>query len=687
MKIHQIQQGEAAEERCIRRIGLTIQVDFRPDFPPLSLRLRKLWAEKGDFSRFKVASLSTSSGSKGDDQERNVNSWDLGASLCSLADAEEGEPPGKTGESKGDTLNKETAERGKVVMSIQDMLDLRRSMMVKLGTAQNALYFSHALVSLLINSYRADHASASNPSAAARAGSPTSNSAGGAAAVKVDTAASVSAMQRHTNTSHVMGSAANLEAELGIDVNVFGASRLEAERKEVEPRGGNVVMEEDGDSDDDDEFENLEAEVKRQKRVYRKMSDTEREERARELVDCYQSKRQGINRAAEILRRGASALRGSKERNEQERLRWQVLSEAKKTGWTLTPDKPVRGTASNKRELLEDVNRRKDEPARDAWVGYAIPEANTKYRIKALAYFNHDNFASSDTPCHTLAFASRPRKHLRVKFIVGSETWSSDGTQEQRGVETDSVNGQLRQAQSELADAEVFDAVVHECRAMATSSLYSTTIDHEDSISISMKGVEMRLEMVKDKDQQDAIAAEDEKQSHSSALATIALALLRLGLMRHYRNRDNIKGPREPATRTRKQGQELHMPLLLPFLGPLHYAIFIIGLQDTLEKVKKKDARKDYDLHGLEKLQDVRHWLSMLLQGSHDGSSAEAMECLGGSATVYLDKDPVAFLGISYPSNLSLSLPMKRNSLGDRGVHISRFDLRALEDVLDEDLQ
>jgi len=569
-------------------------------------------------------------------------------------------------------------------MSIQDMLELRSKMMEKLGAAQNALYFSHALVSLLINSAKADHASTSNPSLA-RAGSPMSNSAAGGVAViaaKGDTAASTSAMQRNTNASHVMGSAANLEVELVIEANIFGSSRLEAERKDVEPRDGGLAMEDHEDSDEEDELENLEAELRRRRREDKKLSEMEREEKGRDLVDCYQAKRQGISKAAEILRGGAKALRGSDERNAQEKMRWQVLLEAKRTGWSLTPDKPVRGTASNKRELLEDANRRKDEPARDAWIGYAIPEAQMQYQRRALAYFAHEMTGSSDAPGQTLAFASRPRKHLRVRFTSGDEVWTSNGTEDATQIDSESIDGQLRQAQSELADVEVFDAILAECRALTTSSFFATTIDKEDSISITMNGVEVCLELVENSEQ----GQPEEKSRHPSALATAALALLRLGLMRRYRMRDDVKGPLGYASKNVKDGQALHTPLLVPLIGPIHYATFIIRLQDILETVKRKDARKDYELHGLKKLFDIKQWLILLLQGSYE-SSAEAMHSLGGSASIYIDGEPVAYLGMSYPSNLSLSLPMKRNSLGGRGINISRFDIRALESILSEELQ
>jgi hypothetical protein len=605
----------------------------------------------------------------------------LGANLEHLIDIEDGKGTKEADEGEEKTSS---AEGGKVVMSIQDMLELRRNMMEKLGTAQNALYFSHALVSLLINSAKADHASTSNPSLA-RAGSPMSNSAGGAAAIAArgDTAASTSAMQRNTNASHVMGSAANLEAELGIEANVFGSSRLEAERKDVEPREIDAMAEEHEDDDEDDELENLEADLKRQTREDRKLSDIEREEKGRNLVDCYQAKRKGISKAAEILRGGAKALRGSQERNAQEKMRWQVLLGAKRTGWGLTPDKPVRGTASNKRELLEDANRRKDEPARDAWIGYAIPEAQLQYQRRALAYFAHDIVGSADSPGQTLAFASRPKKHLRVRFTYGDEVWTSDGVAEEIKSDPASIDGQLRQAQSELADVEVFEAVLSECRAITTSTLFATTIDREDSIAISMNGVELCLELVENSEQDQIVV----KNNHPSAVATAALALLRLGLMRLYRMRDNVKSLIEADPRESKGSQGLHTPLLLPLLGPLHYATFILRLQGILEDVKRKDKRKDYELHGLEKLSNVKQWMTLLLQGSHESNSAEAMNSLGGSATIYIDGEPVAFLGISYPSNMSLSLPMKRNSLGGRGMNISRFDIRALESILSEELQ
>lgn len=666
----------------------------RLDVPPLSVRLRKLWAERGDFSRFKASTiLAAAKGEDDDDEEDSADAWNFGANLNGLVDDAFDTVEMERYEDKDekDEVDETTCDEKKDVMSIQDMLELRSKMMEKLATAQNALYFSHALVSLLLNSAKADFSSASNPSAVARAGSPHSNSAGGVAPGRGDTtAASTSAVQRNTNALHVMGSAANLEAELGIESNVFGASRLEVERKNVEPRGVDVGQEDDLDNvDDDDEEEDLEVDFTRQKKEDRKLNDVEREERGRDLVDCFQAKKQGIDRAVAILRSGASALRGSGERNQQEKLRWQILLKAKRSGWNLTPDKPVRGTANSKRELLEDGNRSRDEPARDAWIGYAIPEAHAPYRKGALAYVSHDIKASSSASMgKALAFASRPRKHLRVTFVIGADSWSSDKMHLTK-FDLDTVDGQLRQAQIELADVELFDAIVGECRATQNASLFVTTINSEDSISISLGGgVQLSLEMVK-KEEELATEEVEEDQSQPSAIASAALALLHLSLARQYRARDDVKGVDNlEDSVARKIGIDaVHTPLLLPILGPLHFAKFLSHLRLTLDQVKEDDPSKDYELHGIERIRDCRHWTALLLQGSHEWSITEALALLGGSATVYCKRFPVAFLTISYPSKLTLSLPMKRNSVGNRGVYLSHLDLRALRDILKEDLQ
>ncbi|UZJ55198.1 hypothetical protein CBS101457_004518 [Exobasidium rhododendri] len=684
-----------AKGQIIERAFEEASHSIQPDLPPLSVQLRKLWAERGDFSRFRASSLvAQDKVEKGDLKSDDKNEWDLGANLQGLTeDGMKVEDGQATHLGAIEEKELEAKSEGKEVMSIQDMLQLRSKMMERLAAAQNALYFSHALVSLLINSTKADQTSSSNPSAA-RAGSPISTSAGGAA--RGEYAASTSAIQRNANALHVMGSATNLEAELGIEAHVFGASRLEAERKSVEQRGGDDEEEEeeddkngDGDEDDDDEEENLEREARAKRKEDARLSATEREEVARSLVDCYQGKKLGLVCAADILRRGARALRGNEERNKREERRWELLSQSKRTGWGLIQDKPTRGASKRKKQLLDDGNRKRDEPSRDAWIGYAVPEALFTYKRRALAYFSHESESDTDLPEETLAFASRTQKTLQVRFVVGNEVWTSRG--EGKGAGTHSIESKLRVAQRELVDLELFDGVVNECRAMgSSSSLFPARIDNEDRVSILLNGITLIVEMVNVADNienEEEKKEEEEEENHTSALCTAIVALLRLTLVRQYRFRAGVKGVQVSVAKQRKDGDEgLRIPTLLPILGAIHFASFLTRLQEILENVKRSDPSKTFDLHGLEKVQDFRHWLTSLLQGSHDSDEAKAISSLGGSATMYHNENPFAFITISYPSTLSLSFPKKKNTVGGTGVHLSRVDIRALQDILTEEM-
>lgn len=567
---------------------------------------------------------------------------------------------------------------GRDVMSIQDMLQLRTQMLEKLGTAQNALYFSHALVSLLLNSTKVDQGPASG-SSAARAGSPGSVSAG-AGLRGAETAASTSALQRSVN--NVMGSPANLEAEIGIEPHIFGASRLEADRKTIEASARNEkkTNQTTGAYDDDDDIdgiENLDKEMQRSRIQDEATSESERREKLESLVTCLQSKKQGLDRATNILRKGATALRGNETRNRSEKFRWQTLSQAREAGWGLVADKPVRGASKQRRDLLEDGNRKRDEAARDAWIGYAVPEAQISYRKKSLAYVHHDSMSNlSESTGENLGFVARSSKVLQVEMISQEERWISKDT----FIEPTTVNEHLSLAQLEMFDAEVFDAILVECRSIAAgSSLFSATINGEDSISIWLGNVELKISL--SKRESSGAELKEEPLCHSSSFASVILALLRLGLLRRYRSRSgNLEIFNVPLKN--KTSESTNLPILLPVIGPIHYASFVAQLREVLERVKKANAKADYEMHELEKLQSVSQWLHILLQGDNDTQTIAAVEDLGGSASVLLKGLPFAFLTVSYPSDVSLSLPRKDNAMGSKGIYLSKVDLATLQSLL-----
>lgn len=505
--------------------------------------------------------------------------------------------------------------------------------------------------------------------------------------------------QRNAPASQLqlMSNAANLEADLGIEPNVFGASKLQLKKAETEDGDEDDDANED-DEDDDDGNENLQKELEKQQKQDARIDEADLEDRARDLIECYQAKHDGLASAADILAKGAKALRASSS-SEDETKRWAALTEARSGGWGLVPGRPIR-VKNGKRELLpDDAMRRRDEAARDAWIGYAAPEAATAYQKRALAYYGY----SGDG----IVFAARPNRTLQVSLVVKDvqgakpSVWTSKseasgsadgGEQTEEGIEA-----RLRRAQRELADVELYDALLAECRALSSASLARTTIEDAYSVSLEINPLtDMCFSMVEneDTDTEKVRSADNEQDEAYSPIANVVLSSLRLGLGKKYRQRAGIA---KPAKR-RAQGKADDVfrrtaPLLAPVLGLIHYSSFVSKLKTTLDDIIS-DRGATYELRTM----SGSVYASKILRSAfeeededEDGGTELEQDTLekviGAHATIYspasgkttttttTSRSPVALLTIAYPSRLSLSLPA-------RGVHLPSIDLLSLRDIL-----
>ncbi|MCO5585259.1 hypothetical protein L7F22_039192 [Adiantum nelumboides] len=257
----------------LRRAWLDENRSVKPPELPLSIRLQKLWSERGDFSRFKASSLlqDENNVAKDENAEDTAVEEDLGANLADL----EGATSDVVGQKKDGESDKETTLNTKNgdVMSIQDMIQVRKDMLDKLGLAHNSLYFSHALVSLLVNSTKPGNeapsmAGSNGPGSITRAGSAAASNRLGA-----DLLGGAASSRSVTGGTQAMGSSTALETELGIEPYVFGASRLEALRRDVEHSAEDD--DEDENMDEDDDNEEVEKERLRVEKQIAKLLDEE----------------------------------------------------------------------------------------------------------------------------------------------------------------------------------------------------------------------------------------------------------------------------------------------------------------------------------------------------------------------------------------------------------------------------
>lgn len=669
----------------LRRAWIDENRSVKPPELPLSIRLQKLWSERGDFSRFRASTLLDDDNAIENDgnADNTAVEEDLGAFLSDLEDAAaDADGQKKDGESdKEGTLNTKNGD----VMSIQDMIQVRKDMLDKLGLAHNSLYFSHALVSLLINSTKPGNEA---PSMAGSGGPGSITRAGSAAAsnrLGADLLGGAASSRSVTGGTQAMGSSTALETELGIEPYVFGASRLEALRRDVEHSREDEDDDENMDEDDDDDEEEAGKERLRLELQTAKLLDEEVEEHAKDLVERVEGKKEGIRSAIDILRKGAKTIHPENEGAGREKVRWQALMLARRSGWSLTPDKPVRGTAAKKRELLQDFGPiKRDEPARDAWIGYGVPESSIRYVRQALAYLSHSS-TEGDRPADALLFASRPQKKVKLEVIIGEEVWTSDRPVDIEDAEDEksSLDQVLRQAQSEFVDEELFDSIVAESRILSIAGLSNVSIDNEDQVTFDLNAF-TKLRFIRQDTSKEA-SNEADKEQHVSPIMTSMLAILRLGLIRRYRQRAGIESKQKE---TASDSESVKAPLLQSLLGLIHYASFSAHLHVKLTLLTKLHPNVRLDMNTFERMGDVRSWLAIFLQQSDKVGNLEAIQRLGGSGTIFFGGKPFAYLSFAYPSQISLILPLKKLSDGSgTGVHLASVDLTSLEGILTKELE
>ncbi|PWN21916.1 hypothetical protein BCV69DRAFT_281823 [Microstroma glucosiphilum] len=552
-----------------------------PREAPLSERLLRLWTERGDFSKFSIDQLN-------DELDAPAKEGEAKAS-DSVAIGW-----GPDGEESYGKLAAEQDHKGKAKevdtspMTMEEFVQLKEDIMGRLQIAQQSLYSSQALVSLLVASHKSkgaqqnlalDSASvaATRPGsiAASRAESPAPSNA----------SAGVGGEKRHP-----AGSAAAVEAEFGLDP--YSIALTSIERSNIKNESLHQPSEERTGGGD----------LKSRRKLITLPEfehEAERDEYTEGRRTALAHKRQSMARAIDILRAGAQRLGGettsaevlqpgqiseiesapasSKRSATDSAQRWRALRQAQSNGWGITPGRPGRSAFGARMRL--------DEGEQDAWIGFGIPESKPQYRRTALAYLRRD--MPTDTGSATgsdktkrdgdlLVFASRLKKRLRVAFVFQSgergdeeiSIMSEPLRAHQEDGESETIDDSLRSAQAELADRELFDEVVAEARILSSQGAVNS-LHTDESVTINI-GPTMRLvfQMVEadvgGTETATGSGGVDENvrkdvgktSSDTSALLSLVIAYLKLSLVKRYQSRADAVLAKEtkPSSGTRPAG-------------------------------------------------------------------------------------------------------------------------------------
>lgn len=698
----------------------------------LSEDVHRLWAERGDFSRFRTSDL--------------LKKRDRSPSASTSASEDEEGKQEQVEEEEG-LLRREGKVGGTIGES--EFIELRNKVLGSLDVAHFNSIHAHQLLGMLIKQHRSA-TSSSNAAAGGggKAGSPAPST--GAASQRSGGTAKPPSLAPLGIFSHL--SPANREEEFILDPLAIALSRTSLNTSSAVRRDLNH---EEEDEDEDEDPSSAGYGINQAKKEI-EGSAAFKESKLRELKVVLETKRKAISNAAELLSAGAEELRAGHARNRE---RWRGLIGLHGRGWGLTPGRPLldveRFDASlpeeeegeEKKQKKEDKKKGaaglqgfgtpiltsdgkvKEEGARDAWIGYGLPEAPVELRRRSLAYWA-DSPESGEVR-DKLVFPDRLNRRLRVRFVLwpptnnggegkGKREWSSDAPYIPPKKEGESIavgqvlDEDLQNASREASDELIFGDVVAQARLLPPAFGVRLT---SSSVRIVLT---KRLDLVVELVPTTPIEAEEGGGEYSPH-ATLLLAFLRMGPLRKYASfikatnlargvdataraaalkaKALAKPKKSGSAEKEKPGKGAGMATLskLDSLGPVllgvHYWSFVHRLGCLLKEVQGKEGKLRVRLVPIT---SSSAGLVTMLGGMVDGLGSAEREsslhtiypppssegALQGWAKIWIDTRLVCTLTFSQPSLLSVQFASPPPSRFRKGVRLTNKPLGVDLDTL-----
>ncbi|SNX82009.1 uncharacterized protein MEPE_00714 [Melanopsichium pennsylvanicum] len=652
--------------------GTNIFVNRKPASARLSEDVHRLWAERGDFSRFRTTDLSlnkkrsrnsspspTPSSISFDDDDDNHAGEKLGEKAKKDARSEQGE----------DLLRKSGDKVGGTIQETK-FVELRNKVLGNLDLAHFNSIHAHQLLGMLIKQHRSAVTSTTHSSttAAGRIASPAPSIGGQSNRSNPPTTTTLTTTTTTTTTttgpstrnmaaplgifSHLTNPA-NREQEFVLDPLAISLSRTSLNVSTAARRhlghygGGQDKMEEEEDEEEDeyDQDPSSAGYALRQAKREMQATDEYKQTKLTQFKVVLETKRKSIRNAADLLSCAAQELRMGQGANRE---RWRSLIGLHGRGWGLTPGRPLldverfgvsvneddeeeegvqeEGSQSDKiagdsadvidggekgevkkskrggnvgkekkkpaglqgfgTPIITSDGKVKEEGARDAWIGFGLPEAPIELRRRSIAYWadlpsSSSSFSSSSGGSLSkqevrakLVFPDRMHRRLRVRFVLwpsstpsamnvagGEQAWSKgerwewssdvpESTASQEETEATAAEAksevvvvgqvldqELQKASREASDELVFGDVVAQARLLPPA--FGVRLTSSSVRIVLTKRLDLIVELVPTFTCT-SVQNSEEKRGRGenivryAPIANVMLAFLRLGPLRKY---------------------------------------------------------------------------------------------------------------------------------------------------------
>ncbi|GAC96062.1 hypothetical protein PHSY_003641 [Pseudozyma hubeiensis SY62] len=568
--------------------GTNIFQPRKPAAAQLSEDVLRLWSERGDFSRFQTSSLlakrphSPSSSSSGDDDSP------------------------RPALEQQDELTRGGNEKIGGTIAESEFVKLRNTVLGNLDVAHFNSIHAHQLLGMLIKQHRSTIPSNTLAGGGGgKMGSPAPSVSGQSARSGSTTAAVTPAV-----TKAPLGIFGHLNAQKAEEEFILDPLAISLSRTSLNPNTTRKKEKEEEDEEEDFDVDPTSAEYAlKQASKEQESAPGYRENQLKEFKIVLETKRKAMESAAELLSAAAGELRSGQGANRE---RWRGLIGLYGRGWGVTPGRPLldverfgvaggddeedgevveggeSGEGKEVKSKKKDVKRKegkrekataaglqgfgtpiitsdgkvKEEGARDAWIGFGLPEAPIELRRRSLAYWADLPSNPSDPAGLTaeevkrkLVFPDRMHRRLRVRFVLWPPSsdgkhqqddrieWSSDpipSKQEAAPVALGHVLDQeLQQASREATDELVFGDVVAQARLLPPT--FGVRLTSSSVRIVLTKRLDCVVELVptgKDdgptEDSSQKEAGEPSREARYAPHAALLLAFLRMGPLRKY---------------------------------------------------------------------------------------------------------------------------------------------------------
>ncbi|KDQ64550.1 hypothetical protein JAAARDRAFT_166933 [Jaapia argillacea MUCL 33604] len=344
----------------------------------------------------------------------------------------------------------------------------------------------------------------------------------------------------------------------------------------------------------------------------------------------------------DALRKAASLFTGAADSIERGRVRgdqyWLDALRIRRGNWGLIPAPLPFGAPTGKGA---------DKTSKDFLVTFGLEESSPGFRRRAIGHM-----ITYEATSGSLVFPHRQRTRLRI-CINTIDDFGQRSSSENfiRTEASETLDGELRAAQTEVVEQEIFSFLIREAGNLPTAS---ARVSERLIVIEAAQGSELRFELVDN----DSVESLQPRRDQNGAKCDLVYAILHVLLLRAHSHAKSARLGTASAVRTAGPSvSSSPPPLLQPIIDILQYEVFCKRVQDEINKLAQGLIGAGVPCKvRFNQVGESGETLVKLLDG-------DGLRSVSGQAVVRIDERDTIRFTFASPSSLTAHLPQATISI------------------------